>query len=107
MNFMYQAYNVNCDSKTSSSVLVPSINSSSGAKVAPAKDKIIPEKNEDSFHMMQTLKIGSSTVLAFLDSGSNAHLIDEYIATTEGLLKTSEKPTVRSSLKANLVHNCI
>ena len=96
VNFMYQAYNVSCDSQISSSVLAPSINSSSGAKVAPAKDKIIPEKKEDSFYMMQTLKIGSSTVLAFLDSGSNAHLIDEHIATSEGLLKTSEKPTAIS-----------
>ena len=46
--------------------------------------------------MMQTLKIGSSTILAFLDSGSNAHLIDESIAIREGLLKTSEKPTAIS-----------
>ena len=42
---------------------------------------------------MQTLKIGSSNVLAFLDSGSNAHLIDEHIAKSEGLFKTSERPT--------------
>ena len=32
-------------------------------------------------------------MLAFLDSGSNAHLIDEQIAKTEGLLKISELPT--------------
>ena len=56
-------------------------------------DMIIPERDEDSFYMMQTLKIGSSTILAFLDSGSNAHLIDESIAEREGLLKTSERPS--------------
>ena len=32
-------------------------------------------------------------MLAFLDSGSNAHLIDKHIARSEGLFKTSERPT--------------
>ena len=42
---------------------------------------------------MQILKIGNSNILAFLDSGSNAHLTDEEIAVWEGLLKTSERST--------------
>ena len=42
---------------------------------------------------MQILKIGNTNILAFLDSGSNAHLIDERVAVQEGLLKTSEKTT--------------
>ena len=42
--------------------------------------------------MMQTLQIGSSKILAFLDNGSNAHLIDEKVAAAEELLNTSDKP---------------
>ena len=45
---------------------------------------------------MQTLRIGSRNVLAFLDSDSNAHLIDENIAKMEGLPKASEQPTAIS-----------
>ena len=59
----------------------------------PRKEKIIPERKDDSFYLMQTLRIGSSNVLTFLDSGLNAYLIDKQIAKTEGLLKISEWPT--------------
>ena len=96
VNFTYQAHNVSCNRKRTNPGLAPCIDSSSGAKVALIDDMIIPERDEDSFYMMQTLKIGSSTILAFLDSGSNAHLIDESIAEREGLLKTSERPTAIS-----------
>ena len=71
VNFMFQVHNVSSRSRGTPAASAPTINSSSGAKVAPRMDKIIPEKNEDLFYMMQTLKIGSSTILAFLDSGSN------------------------------------
>ena len=96
VNFMFQVHNVSSRSRRTPPASAPTINSSSGAKVAPRMGQIIPEKNEDSFYMMQTLKIGSSTILAFLDSGSNAHLIDEKVATKEGLLRISEKPTAIS-----------
>ena len=84
----------------------PCIDSSSGAKVAPSSGKIIPEKDEDSFYMMQTLQIGSSRILAFLDSGSNAHLIDEKIAASEGLLKTTEKPVAISVVGGGNIKSC-
>ena len=73
--------------------MAPCIDSKSGAKVAPGKSKIIPEIREDSFYLMQILKIGNTNVLAFLDSGSNAHLIDSGVAERKNLLKTSERTT--------------
>ena len=78
----------------------PSINTTSGAFVKPRKEKIIHERKDDSFYLMQTLRIGSSNVLAFLDSGSNTHLIDDKIAKIEGLLKTSNCPTAISVVGA-------
>ena len=96
VNFMFQAHNVVSNKSPAINKSAPSINSSSGIIEKPMKEKIILEKQDDSFYLMQTLRIGSSNVLAFLDSGSNAHLIDENIARMEGLLKTSEKPTAIS-----------
>ena len=91
VNFMFQSHNATSNSSRESSKNAPSINTTSGAIEKPKTGKIIQEKPDDSFYLMQTLKIGSSNVLAFLDSGSNAHLIYEHIARSEGLLKTSER----------------
>ena len=102
----YQAHNVVQKRKPGTVCNAPCIDSSSGAKVAPSSGKIIPEKDEDSFYMMQTLQIGSSRILAFLDSGSNAHLIDEKIAASEGLLKTSEKPVAISVVGGGNIKSC-
>ena len=90
---MFQTHSVVSGKSPAIVTLAPSINSTSGSIESPDKEKIIPEKQEDSFYLMQTLRIGSSNVLAFLESGSNAHLIDEKVASMEGLLKTSERPT--------------
>ena len=109
---MHQAHNVTCSSRNSDMLQGLCNNSPLVAEVAPNKDKIIPEKLDDSFYMMQKLTIGSSVVLAFLDSGSNAHLIDGHVATSEGLIKTSEKPTSISDvgggiIKSSGVHICL
>ena len=93
VNFSFQVHGASATAIARPSTRAPCINSKSGAKVAPEKNKIIPEIREDSFYLMQILKIGNTNILAFLDSGSNAHLIDEVVAVREGLLKTSERPT--------------
>ena len=93
VNFSFQVHGASATAIARPSTRTPCINSKSGAKVAPEKNKIIPEIREDSFYLMQILKIGNTNILAFLDSGSNAHLIDEGVAVREGLLKTSERPT--------------
>ena len=106
LGITYQSHNVVKKQKPGSVLNAPCIDSSSGAKVAPCIGKIIPEKDDDSFYMMQTLQIGSSKILAFLDSGSNAHLIDEKIAASEGLLKTSEKPIAISVVGGGNIKSC-
>ena len=93
VNFSFQVHGASAAPANVISANAPCINSKSGAKVALGRNKIIPEKREDSFYLMQILKIGNTNILAFLDSGSNAHLIDEGVAVQEGLLKTSEKTT--------------
>ena len=48
------------------------------------KDNIVRQSKEDSFYVMQQLCISGETVLAFYDSGSNAHLIEGELAESAG-----------------------
>ena len=58
-----------------------------------AKEYIKQESPHDSFYLMQTIKIGSSTALVFYDKGSNSHLVDGALAEKEGLQVISDRPT--------------
>ena len=39
--------------------------------------QILPESREDSFYMMQTIKIGSCEATIFFDPGANVNLIKQ------------------------------
>ena len=97
-NFMHQAYTVNPLNRSVQGELVPSctpiptIDSQSGQFITSENAIIIPEVSEHAHYLMQLLKIGSSTVLAFYDRGANINLIDGEIAERENLKLTSDKP---------------
>ena len=54
-------------------------------------DPVIRSSREDSFYVMQTLRLGSEEVLTFYDSGANTHLIEGECAEELGLTVLSDK----------------
>ena len=71
----------------------PTINSETGIRVPTNSKTIIPEIQEHSCYLMQTVRIGNSDVLVFFDTGANIHLIDGELAVREKLQQISCKPT--------------
>jgi len=71
----------------------PTIDTSTGARVKNVEEIIVPEVKQHAFYLMQIIKIGSTQVQLFFDSGANAHLISGELAVTEGLQLISDKPT--------------
>ena len=95
VNFMHQVYSVTpCPEKPS--VLdknTPVIHSRTGTKITLNHHNILPESCEHSSYLMQTLKIGSSDVLVFFDTGANTNLISGEVAVKESLQQITSKPT--------------
>ena len=54
-------------------------------------------------YLMQILKIGSSQVLTFFDSGANVNLIDGDIAVRENLPCVNDKPSSLSVVGGNQI----
>ena len=54
VHFMLQAHSATSHGAEYSSKSAPSINTSSGAVEKPRKEKIIPERKDDLFYLMQT-----------------------------------------------------
>ena len=73
--------------------VTPAIDTHTGLRVDIAKELIRQESPYDSFYLMQTIRLGSSTALIFYDKGSNCHLIDGALAEKEGLQVISDQPT--------------
>ena len=71
----------------------PTINSETGARVKTKPEKIIPEIQEHSCYLMQTVRIGKTDTLVFFDTGANIHLIDGELAIKERLQQISNRPT--------------
>ena len=109
INFMHQAYSLTPavqlrQQKHELSLTPPPvIHSQTGELITNHDLKIIPEVTEHAMYLMQILRIGSSEVLAFFDSGANVNLIDGDLATRENLLCTSEKPTSLSVVGGNQI----
>lgn len=64
-----------------------------GKTVLVQSQDIVPEVEEYSCYLMQTVKIGNSEVLIFLHRGDNIHIIDGPVAGKEGLQRVSSTPT--------------
>ena len=71
----------------------PSIDSETGKNIQVPKENIVPEIQEHSCYLMQTVKIGGTEALIFFDRGANIHIIDGSMAEREGLQKVSSNPT--------------
>ena len=71
----------------------PSIDSETGKTVLVQSQDIVPEVEEHSCYLMQTVKIGNSEVLIFLHRRANIHIIDGPVAEKEGLQRVSSTST--------------
>ena len=69
------------------------INTNTGQRVNPKSVTVVEEKSEDSYYIMQWLKMGSSDCLVFFDMGANIHLIDGPMAEALKLPIVTPKPT--------------
>ena len=65
--------------------------------------QILPESSEDSFYMMQTIKIGSCEATIFFDPGANVNLINGALAQQAGLAVISDKPQALSVVGGGLI----
>ena len=64
----------------------PYLDSSTGMTIGDhALLQVLPESREDSFYMMQTIKIGSCEATIFFDPGANVNLINGALAQQAGL----------------------
>ena len=95
-NFMFQVHNVSPCHTEAESMLgkdTPSIDTRTGQEVSPEVSNIIPESKEHSIYILQILRVGSTDVLTFFDSGAKMNLIDGQVAVKENLQLISPKPT--------------
>ena len=67
-------------SPVNDSLEVPAWNTESGEKVNVKEENLITEVEEDTFYVMQLLKINDQDCLAFYDRGANQHLIEGQFA---------------------------
>jgi len=95
VNFMQQVYSF-YPTPENPSILdknTPIIHSRTGEKINMDHNTVIAESKEHCCYLMQTLKIGSSDVLVFYDSGANTNLISGEVAARESLQQITSKPT--------------
>ena len=71
----------------------PAIDTRTGVRVAVPDAYIKREILQDSFYIMQTIRLGQSNCLLFYDKGANLNLIDGALAEKEGLQVISAQPT--------------
>ena len=99
VNFLHQVYSVIPNTVTDQGKpqteheLNPVIHTQTGQTKGYNEVVIIPEITEHAAYLMQTIKIGNSEILVFFDRGANVNLISGELAETEGLTKSSLKPT--------------
>ena len=72
---------------------IPTVDSQTGRFIDQKDAVIVPEILEHAHYLMQHLRVGNSTMLAFFDRGANINLIDGELAERENLRKTSCKPS--------------
>ena len=99
VNFLHQVYSVIPNTVTDQGKpqteheFNPVIHTQTGQTKGYNEVVIIPEITEHAAYLMQTIKIGNSEILVFFYRGANVNLISGELAETEGLTKSSLKPT--------------
>ena len=71
----------------------PVIDTETGSRIRASDVTVVPEIQEHSSYLMQTIRIGEAVVLVFFDRGANIHIIDGALATEQNLQLISSKPT--------------
>ena len=71
----------------------PVIDTETGSRIRASGVTVVPEIQEHSSYLMQTIRIGEAVVLVFFDRGANIHIIDGALATEQNLQLISSKPT--------------
>ena len=99
VHFMNQVYSVtpynrlNQEKPLNQEDSIPTVDSQTGRFIDQKDAVIVPEILEHAHYLMQHLRVGNSTMLAFFDRGANINLIDGELAERENLRKTSCKPS--------------